>query len=141
MALKIVGNINTGILKSKVVKNIYITNSEAAVLGAAYKLTSGRWTLATTTDRIYAVCLKAANAGTNVLAVMELVKNGDMLEIDYTGTPDAAFLPGLELAALDATGLLCNAATVTGGHLVVLNKDTANTKVQCIATKNFAQAS
>jgi hypothetical protein len=140
MALKIVGNIN-GNYHGKIVDTLYMTNSEAGVANAAYKLSSGRWTLAATTDRIYAVCRKSVTLGTNVLAVMELVKDGDILEIDYTGTPDAAFLPGLELAILDATGLLVNAATVSGGHLVILEKDTTNTKVRCIATKNFVQAS
>lgn len=140
MALSIVGNIN-GRYQQQVVTNIYMTNSEAAVAGAAYKLSSRRWTLAATTDRIYAICLKSVAAGTDVLGVMSLVRDGDIIEADYTGTPDAAFIPGLELATLDSTGLLVNAATVSGGHLVILEKDTGNTKVRCIATKHFTQAS
>ncbi|OPX93989.1 MAG: hypothetical protein A4E53_00152 [Pelotomaculum sp. PtaB.Bin104] len=141
MAIKIVGNINTGILKSRIVSNIYMTDSEGAVEGAAYKLSSRRWTLAATTDRIYAVCRKAAGAGTDVLTQMELIKDGDILEIDYTGTPNVAFEPGLEAAVLDATGLLVNAATVSGGHLLILEKDTVNAKVKCVAIKNFGNAS
>jgi len=141
MALNIIGNIN-GNYHAKVVTNIYMTDSEAGVAGSAYKLSSGRWTAAVDADRIYAICIKATTAGTDVYGYMELVKDGDIIEADYTGTADATFLPGLETASLgDADSANVDAADVSGGCLVILKKDTANTKVQCIATKNFVQAS
>jgi hypothetical protein len=139
--LKIVGNIN-GNYHSRVIDNIEMTHDEAAVAGSAYKLSSGVWTAAVDADRIYAICLKSATGGDNIKPVMEIVKDGDIIEADYTGTADAAFVVGLEAASLgDADSANVDAADVTGGHLVILEKDTTLTKVRCIATKNFVQAS
>jgi len=140
MSLKHRGNIDTGDSKVKIIDHFYMTDAEAAVVGRAYKLTTARWTKAATTDRIYAICIKATVAGTDVLGTMALVKSGDIIEADYTGTADAAFIEGLELAVLDANGDNVDAATVTGGHLVVINKDAENKKVKCVALKNFTQA-
>jgi len=139
MALRIIGSI-LGNYHGKFVEDLYMTDSEAAVVGQGYYLSSQRWTKSATTAAVEAVCIKAATAGTDVLAVMELVKPGDIIEADYTGTPDAAFLPGLKLAVLDSNGANVASATVTGGHLRILKKDTANTKVQVIASKNICQA-
>jgi len=136
MALNVIGSL-IGEYHPKIVSNFYMTDSEAAVVGQGYYLSSGRWTKSAATAAVEAVCLKAADAGTDVLAVMEIVKTGDILEADYTGTPDAAFLPGLTVAILDANGANVASATVTGGHLRILNKDAANTKVTMVANKNF----
>ena len=142
MALRNTGaNIVTGESRSKFVDNIYMTDSEAAVKGRAYYLSSGRWTKSATTAAIEAICVKAADAGTDVLTVMELIKTGDIIEASYTGTADAAFLPGLTLAVLDANGDNVDAATVTGGHGVILEKDTVGLKVRMIVKKNFTEAS
>lgn len=139
MALKIVGNI-LGNYHAKVVENIYMTDSEAAVVGRGYYLSSGRWTKSATTAAVEAVCIKAASAGTDVLGTMELVKVGDIIEADYTGTPNAAFLPGLKVAVLDSDGANVNSATVSGGHLIILEKDTTNTKVRMVAQKTITNA-
>ena len=139
MALKIIGSI-LGNYHGKFVEDIYMTDSEAAVVGQGYYLSSNRWTKSAAAAAVEAVCVKAADAGTDVLAVMELVKPGDIIEADYTGTADAAFLPGLKLAVLDANGANVASATVTGGHLRILKKDATNLKVQMIAGKNICQA-
>lgn len=136
MALKIATGF-VGNYHPKVITNLYMTNSEAAVAGQGYFLSSGRWTKSATTAAVEAICLKSATAGTNVFAVMEAVKPGDIIEADYTGTPDAAFLPGLSAAVLDANGANVASATVTGGHLRILSRDTTNSKVTMIAFKNF----
>lgn len=142
MSLKLIGNMFTGDLHSKFISDVYMTDSEAGTVGKAYKLSSGRWTEATGTDRIYAICYKATSAGTNVLGYMELVKPGDIIEADYTGTPNAAFIPGCETATLgNATGASVDSSDVTGGHLAVLSVDTTNEKVQCVAIKNALVAS
>jgi|GEM_PF-2431125 len=142
MSLKLIGNILYGDYHSKYVDNIYMTNDETSVVGQAYKLSSGRWTEAVGTDRIYAICYKATTGGTDQLGYMELVKTGDIIEADYTGTPDAAFLAGCESATLgNADGSTLDASDVSSGHLSLLSVDTANTKVQCIAVKNFMVAS
>ena len=139
MTLKIVGNKFTD-HRSVVVEDIYMTNALAGVLGAAYNLTSDRWTLAATTEAIDAICIKASTGDTDVFGTMELVKPGDIIEGDCTGTVDAAFLKGLRVGVLDATGLLIDVATVSGGHLVVLSHDTANAKARVMPTQNFGHA-
>ena len=139
MGLKVISSI-LGNLHSKFIEDMYMTDSEAAVVGQGYYLASQRWTKSAATAAVEAICVKAATAGTDVLAVMELVKPGDLVEADYTGTAAATFLPGLKLAVLDANGANVASATVTGGHLRILKLDTANLKVQMIASKNFCQA-
>jgi hypothetical protein len=142
MALRIIGNVNHGTLKTREIKNVYMTDSEAGYAGRAYKLSSGRWTQAVGTDRIYAICFKATTLGTDVLGYMEMVKPGDIIEADYTGTADATFLPGCESATLgNATGASVDASDVTSGHLSILEVDTTNTKVRCLAVKNYCVAS
>lgn len=141
MMLKLIGSIY-GDYHSKYIDTVYMTDSEAAVVGTAYKLSSNRWTMAVDADRIYAICYKASAAGTNVLGHMELVKPGDIIEADYTGTPDAAFIVGQEACSLgDADGANVDAADISGGHLIMLNKDATNAKIQCVAVKNGIVAS
>lgn len=138
MALKVIGSVMG--YEPKIIENLYMTDSEAAVAGQGYYLSSGRWTKSATTAAVEAVCLKSIDSGTDVFAVMEAVKPGDIIEADYTGTADAAFLPGLSAAVLDANGANVDAATVSGGHLRILSKDTVNAKVTMIALKNFCGA-
>lgn len=136
MALKVTGSL-IGYYHPVIDTEHYMTDSEAAVEGQAYYLSSGRWTKSATTAAVEAICLKSADAGTDVLPVMEMVKPGDIIEADYTGIADAAFLPGLTVAVLDANGANVDSATVTGGHLRILTQDTANKKVRMVANKNF----
>jgi len=140
MAIRVATSI-IGVYHPLVKSDIYMTDSEAAVEGTAYYLSSGRWTKSATTAAIEAICLKSADAGTNVLGIMEIVKTGDVLEADYTGTADAAFVPGLTVAILDTNGANVNAATVTGGANVLMSKDTAKLKCTFIPRKNFTEAS
>lgn len=138
MSLKLIGNLFTGDYHSKYVDNIYMTDNETSIVGQAYELSSGRWTEANGTDRVQAICYKVTTGGTNQLGHMELVKPGDIIEADYTGTADAAFLPGCESATLANTdGQVIDASDVTSGHLIVLNVDTTNKKAQVVAAKNF----
>ena len=136
MALKIIGSLH-GNYHGRIIEDLYMTDSEAAVEGRGYYLYSGRWTKSATTAAVEAVCVKDADAGTNVKAVMELVKPGDIIEADYTGTADAAFLPGLTAANLDANGANVDATKVANGHLRILTMDTASKKVTMVAHKNF----
>jgi hypothetical protein len=137
MSLKLIGNIY-GDYHSKYVDNIYMTDNETSIVGQAYHLSSGRWTEANGVVRIQAICYKATTGGTDQLGYMELVKPGDIIEGDYTGTPNAAFLAGCESATLANTdGQVLDASDVTSGHLLLLNVDTANKKAQFVATKNF----
>lgn len=142
MSLKLVSNILTGDYHSKYIDDIYMTDAETSVVGQAYKLSSNRWTEAVGTDRFEAICYKATTGGTDQLGYMELVKPGDVIEADYTGTPNAAFIVGCNSATLgDADGSIVDATDVTSGHLFILNKDTTNAKVLCVAVKNALVAS
>jgi hypothetical protein len=136
MALKIIGNIH-GVYSPVIKDDIYMKNNEAAAVGQAFYLSSQRWTKSAANKPVEAICIKATAGGTNVFGVMELVKSGDILEVDYTGIPDAAFIPGLTAAVLDADGKNAASATVAGGHLLILEKDTTNTKVKMLARQNF----
>jgi hypothetical protein len=136
MAVKIVGSL-IGYYHPVVITDLLMKDNEAAVEGQAYYLASGRLTKSATTAAVEFVCLKSAPGGTNVPAIMEMVKTGDILEADYTGTADAAFLPGLTVGVLDANGANVDAATVTGGHLRILSIDTSAKKVRAVANKNF----
>ena len=131
MALRIKGSIN-GMYHGRLIENIGMASGEVAVAGQGYFLDGGKWSKSSTTNAIEAICIKGG-----ATPVMEIVKAGDLIEADYTGTPNAGFVPGLSAAVLDANGANVNAATVTGGHLRVLNVDEANKKVQVIALKNF----
>lgn len=139
MALKIVGSMS-GPYHPKIVDNIYVTNSEELVAGRAYYLSGGRWTKAAAGSAIEGICIKSASAGTNVLAVMEIVKPGDILEADYTGTPVQAFQPGLIGVTLDSNGDKVD-ATVTTGHGVLLSVDSVKGTCRFIARKNLCSAS
>ena len=136
MALKVNGSI-IGYYHPVIETGLMMTNSEAAVEGRGYCLTSGRWTKAATTAALEAICIKSSDAGTDVPAVMEIVKTGDIIEADYTGTPDVAFTPGLSVGVLDANGDNVDAATVTGGHLKIVGQDSSRKKVRLVAMKNY----
>lgn len=139
MALKIIGNMN-GNYHGKIIDHLYMTDNEAAEVGQAFYLSSGRWTKSATTAAIEAICIKASAGGTNVLGVMELVLPGTIIEADYTGTANAAFLPGMALANLDANGKNVDATKVADGHAVVYKMDTGNKKVQIVPKKTFCCA-
>lgn len=136
MAIKKVGSL-FGNFRGKVIDNINLTDSEAQVAGTAYKLSSSKWTKAATTARIYGIGVKAIAAGTDVKGLVEMVLPGDVLECDYVGTADAGFVVGCETAILDSGGANVNAASVTGGHLIILGIDATNKKVYVTPTKTF----
>lgn len=53
---------------------------------------------------------------------------GDEFSVDYTGTPDAAFVRGQSAADIAAGGLNLNAADVTGGPCAILAINTTKSK-------------
>jgi hypothetical protein len=56
------------------------------------------------------------------------VQPGDEFKVDYVGTPDATFLPGMATADISSGGLTLNAADVTGGPCAILSVITSKTK-------------
>jgi len=137
MSARIIGSL-VGNYCSRLVSDIVMTAAEVGTAGSAYYLASGKWTKSATTSPVEAVCIKGCVAGGT--PIMELVKVGDIIEADYTGTPAGAFVVGLKVGVLDANGANVDAATVTGGHLIVLAKDTVAETVQMIAQKNITCA-
>ncbi len=110
----------------------YMTNSEAVTKGEALIFTNGRLTKAAAGGPIAAIALETKAAGTDVKVKVAFVTGSQVWRVKYTGTPDAAFVVGQNAADIDATGLLANAADVTGGPLAIIAKDTTNTTVDVI---------
>lgn len=107
------------------ITSILATNAEAFVLGEAVKLTSGRWTKATNGANVAGFANQSLAAGTNQFLDVVLAREGDWFEAPYTGTPDAAFVPGCEVADVAADGLSVLASDVTGGPFTVLDVNTS----------------
>lgn len=106
-----------------------LTNSEASTAGEAMKFASGRLTKLTDGTAPAVIAAETKTAGTDVSCETYLISPTQIWEVGYTGTPDATFVAGQATADIDTTGLLINAADVTGGCFAVLTKDTTNTKV------------
>lgn len=135
MALKIIGSIN-GHYHAQLIDTIAASTGGALETGQGCYLSSNAWVKADTNKNLEGVCIKAAAAGAT--PVVELVKAGDIIEGDYTGTAGASFEIGLTTAVLDANGKNVNAAsTANDGHLRILSQDTIGLKVKMVANKNF----
>lgn len=116
------------------ISSILATNSEAFVLGEAVKIVSGRWTKATNGAAVAGFANQTLAAGTDQYLDVVIAREGDWFDAPYTGTPDAAFLPGAAAADISTDGLSVLASDVTGGPFSVLevntNKTTCRVKVK-----------
>jgi hypothetical protein len=90
---------------------------------------------ATTDMRIDGVCVKGTTCGG--YPVIELVKPGDIIEADYTGTKSTSFVTGINVALLSTSSNSVDASKISAGSLKILSIDTVNSKVRFIATKTF----
>ncbi|AIQ19529.1 hypothetical protein H70357_24545 [Paenibacillus sp. FSL H7-0357] len=111
------------------ISSILATNSEAFVLGEAVKLASGRWTKATNGANVAGFANQTLAAGTDQFLEVVIAREGDWFEAPYTGTPDAAFVPGVEVADVSTDGLSVLASDVTAGPFSILNINTAKSLV------------
>lgn len=135
MALKIIGSIN-GYYHARLVDTIKASTAGALEAGQGCYLTGNAWAKADTDKNLEGICIKGAAAGGT--PIVELVKAGDIIEADYTGTAGAAFKIGLTTAVLDANGKNVNAAsTANNGHLRIISQDATGLKVEMVANKNF----
>ena len=106
---------------AEIVRNdLYLTNAEALVEGAAYVVTTGRLTLGGTAVKPQYLGRTAITGGTDVLAEVAYMREDDIFEIDYTGT---APVVGVKTYELDATGLLID-GDATSGKWEILTIDT-----------------
>jgi len=135
MALKIIGSIN-GYYHAQLIDTIKASTTGALEAGQGCYLTGNAWAKADTNKNLEGVCLKGAAAGGT--PIVELVKAGDLIKGDYTGTAGASFKTGLTTAVLDADGKNVNAAsTANDGHLRIISQDTTGLTVLMVANKNF----
>lgn len=112
-----------------VISNIKAKATTTFTYGQSLILVSGRWETAVAGAKVGGVYQgPTVTTGTDdFIDVVECTPN-DVFEVDYTGTPDATFLPGMQTADIAASALVLDAADVTGGAWAVLSVDTANTK-------------
>jgi hypothetical protein len=115
-----------------VTNEFLMTNAEAVARGEALILSSGRLTKAAAGGPVFAIAQEAKAAGTDIPVNVAPVTGVQLWRVAYTGTPDVAFVVGQAAADIDATGLLVNAADVTGGPCFVYAKNTTTTKVDVI---------
>jgi hypothetical protein len=136
MAMTIVSNI-TGIYHPRIIDTNAGTST--CTTGYAYYLVTAAdgttWTTSGTNGPIDGICIKSTTAGAT--AYMEAVKNGDIVEADYSGTASTSFLVGLKCAVLESSGASVDATALTDGHIRILSIDTTNTKCRFVTIKNF----
>jgi len=116
------------------ITSILYTNSEAGSAGQAVKLSSGRFTKASSTDAVAGFLIANVASGTDQSCGVIQAREGDVFEGPYTGTPDAGFVVGANAVALANDGLSIDSETVSGGAIVILevntNKQTCRFKVK-----------
>lgn len=102
---------------------ILMTNAEAGADGEAVVVTTGRITKAAATAAPTHILAQNSIAGTDVETSYVPVRRDQRFLADYTGT---APVVGTRVYQMDATGLLVNGASATGGKVEILSVDTAN---------------
>jgi hypothetical protein len=116
------------------VSHIFATNSEAFTKGEAVKMASGRWTKATNGVAIGGFANQTIAAGTDQKLEVIIAREGDWFDAPYTGTPDAGFIVGVDVADVAADGLSVLASDITAGPFSVIeintNKATCRVKVK-----------
>lgn len=127
--MAIVWKRNTARTLPIIISNIKATASTTFTYGQSLILSSGRWATAVAGAKVCGVYNGPTfTSGTDdFMDVIECTPN-DVFEADYTGTPDATFLPGLETADIAAGGLVLASADVAGGAWALLSVDTTNSK-------------
>ena len=120
---------NTASRQPNIISNIKAKASTTFTYGESLILVSGRWEVAVAGAKVAGVYNGPTfTSGTDdFMDVIECTPN-DIFIADYTGTPDATFLPGMQTADIASGGLVLDAADVTGGAWAILAVDTANTK-------------
>lgn len=112
------------------ITHILCTNSEAFTAGEVVKLSSGRWTKASSTDVPAGIITHNVTAGTDNQAEVILIREGDVFEAPYSGTPNAGFVPGANAVAIANDGLSVDSSTVAGGAVAALSVNTAKKTCQ-----------
>jgi hypothetical protein len=114
-----------------------VTDSEAITKGEALIMASGKLTKAAAGGPVGYIALQDVAAGTSKTCRVLMVEPGQVFECAYTGTPAGGFVLGVAAADIDSTGLLVNAADVTGGPCTVHYIDTTNTKCHVVFNNTY----
>ncbi len=120
---------NTARTVPVIISNIKAKASTTFTYGESLILNSGRWEVAAAGAKVAGVYNGPTftSGADDFIDVIECTAN-DIFVVDYTGTPDATFLPGMQTADIASGGLVLDAADVTGGAWAILSVDTANSK-------------
>jgi hypothetical protein len=112
-----------------IISNIKAKASTTFTYGQSLILVTGRWETAVAGAKVAGIYSGPTftSGADDFIDVIECTPN-DVFEVDYTGTPDATFLPGMQTADIAASALVLDAADVTGGAWALLSVDTTNTK-------------
>lgn len=120
---------NTDSRQPNLIGNIKAKASTTFTYGESLILVSGRWEVAVAGAKVGGVFNGTTfTSGTDDLIEVIECRAGDIFIADYTGTPDATFLAGMQTADIASGGLLLDAADVTGGAWAILKVDTTNTQ-------------
>jgi hypothetical protein len=127
--MAIVWKQNTNSRQPTFINNILAKATTTFTYGEALIVVSGRWEVAAAGGKVGGVFngTTFTSGANDYIEVIECTP-GDIFVADYTGTPDATFLPGMMTADTAVGGLVLDAADVTGGAWALLSVDTANTK-------------
>lgn len=107
------------------------TAGESFVYGECVKFSGGKIAKAGTTDDVAGVVLHAVTGVSGVVGTCKqvvLVDAEQIWEADYTGTPAAGFVVGVNSATLDTTGANLDASNVTNGPCSVIKINTNDKK-------------
>lgn len=125
---------NSDSRQPKYIGNLMAKASTTLTYGVSVRLVNGRWQPCAAAETVGGVYNGPTfTSGANDLIEVIEVRPGDEFTADYTGTPDATFLPGQSTADCDANGVNLNAADVTGGSWAILSLNTAKSQavVRC----------
>lgn len=114
-----------------------VTDSEAITAGEALVMASGKLTKATAGAAVAYIAANGVEAGTDNTCSVITVTPTQVYENDYTGTADSGFVVGVTTADIDDTGLLINAADITGGPCTVHSINTTAKTCQVVFNNSY----
>lgn len=118
--------------KAPILHEFLVTDSEAITEGECLSFSAGRLTKTAAGAAVACIAMHSVTAGTDKTCKVVIVLPSQIWEADYTGTADAGFIVGCATADIDSTGLLLNAADITGGAWAIISKNTTTKKCRVI---------
>lgn len=118
---------NTSRRQPTIISNQLAKASTTFTYGECLIVVSGRWEVAVAGGKVGGVFngTTFTSGANDFIEVIECTPE-DIFIADYTGTPDATFVFGMQTADIASGGLVLDATDVTGGAWAILKVDTAN---------------